>query len=65
VIILNERHLDAVIRKFLDYYHHHRTHRALERDCPVSRPIEAADQGEVIELSLVGGLHHRYTRQAA
>ena len=65
VIILNERHLDAVIREFLDYYHHHRTHRALERDYPVSRPVEAADQGKIIELSLVGGLHHRYTRQAA
>jgi transposase InsO family protein len=65
VIILNERHLDAVIREFLDYYHHHRTQRALERNCPVLRPIEAADQGKIIELSLVGGLHHRYTRQAA
>jgi len=64
VIILNERHLHGVIREYLDYYHHHRTHRALERDCPVSRPIEAADQGKIIELSLVGGLHHRYTRQA-
>jgi transposase InsO family protein len=65
VIISNERHLDTVIREFLDYYHHHRTHRALERACPVSRPNEAADQGKIIELSLVGGLHHRYTRQAA
>jgi transposase InsO family protein len=65
VIILNERHLDEVMREYLDYYHHHRTHRALERDCPVSRPIEAANQGKIIELSLVGGLHHRYTRKAA
>jgi hypothetical protein len=65
VIILNERHLNAVIREFLDYYHFQRTHRALERNCPVSRPIEAADQGQVIESSLVGGLPHRYTRQAA
>jgi transposase InsO family protein len=65
VVILNERHLHGVIREYLDYYHHHRTHQALERDCPVARPIEAADQGKIIELSLVGGLHHRYTRQAA
>jgi transposase InsO family protein len=65
VIILNERHLEEVMREYLGYYHRHRTHRALERDCPVSRPIEAADQGKIIELSLVGGLHHRYTRQAA
>jgi transposase InsO family protein len=65
VIILNERHLQGVIREYLDYYHHHRTHRALDRDCPVPRPVEEAARGEIIELSLVGGLHHRYTRRAA
>jgi Uma2 family endonuclease len=65
VIILSERHLHWVIREFLDDCHHHRTHRALNRDCPVPRPVEEADQGEIIELSLVGGWHHRYTRQAA
>jgi len=58
VIILNERHPEEVMREYLGYYHRHRTHRALERDCPVPRPVEEADQGEIIELSLVGGLHH-------
>ena len=65
MIILNERHLDRVLREYLDYYHRHRTHRALDRDCPVPRPVEEAEQGKVIELPLVGGLHHRYTRRAA
>jgi transposase InsO family protein len=65
VIILNERHLNRVLREYVDYYHRHRTHRALDRDCPVPRPVEEAEQGKVIELPLVGGLHHRYTRQAA
>jgi putative transposase len=64
VIILNERHLHRVIREYLDYYHRYRTHRALKRDCPVPRPVEEADRGKVIELSMVGGLHHRYTRRA-
>ena len=36
-----------------------------DQDCPDPRPTEPADQGNIIELSLVGGLHHRYTRQAA
>jgi putative transposase len=65
VIVFNERHLHAVIRAYLHYYHHHRTHRALARDCPITRPVEGVDQGKIIEVSLVGGLHHRYTRQAA
>jgi transposase InsO family protein len=65
VIILNERHLSRVMREYLDYYHRHRTHRALDRDCPVPRPVEEVDQGKIVEFSLVGGLHHRYTRRAA
>ncbi len=46
-------------------YHTHRTHRSLDRDCPETRPIEYPDQGDVIELPLLGGLHHRYSREAA
>ena len=58
-------HLHGVIQEYLDYYHRHRTHLSLARDCPVSRTVENADEGKVIELPMVGGLHHRYTRQAA
>lgn len=65
VIILNERHLKMVLQEYVEYYHRHRTHLSLERDCPVSRAVESADEGKVIELPMVGGLHHRYTRQAA
>ena len=42
-----------------------RPHRSLEQDCPEPRAVEAPDQGNIIELPLVGGLHHRYARQAA
>ena len=65
MIIFNDRHLKRVLREYLEYYHAHRTHRALELDCPVPRPIEAAERGKIIELPWVGRLHHRYTRQAA
>jgi putative transposase len=65
VIVFNERHLNRVIREYVDYYHRHRTHRAQERDCPVPRKVEAADQGEIVEFPFVGGLHHRYARRAA
>jgi len=33
--------------------------------CPEPRAIELPNQGEIIELPFLGGLHHRYTRQAA
>lgn len=65
VIVLNQQHLDIVLHDYLEYYHRSRTHRSLARDCPIPRPVEDADGGKVIELPLLGGLHHRYTRQAA
>jgi len=65
VIILNERHLRRVLRDYLDYYHRSRTHLGLEKDCPVSRPIELPESGDIHAEPVLGGLHHRYTRRAA
>ena len=65
IVIFGERHLRRVLEQYLDYYHQSRTHRALAQDCPVPRPVMTPDQGSVVEFPLVGGLHHRYTRQAA
>ena len=65
VIILNERHLRRVLRDYLDYYHRSRTHLGLEKDCPVSRPIELPESGDIHAEPVLGVLHHRYTRRAA
>ncbi len=65
IIILNERHLKAILREYFAYYHESRTHLSLERDAPYNREAEPPLMGEIIELDQVGGLHHRYTRQAA
>jgi hypothetical protein len=64
-IVLNEQHLRRRLTQYADYYHHHRPHRALAPDCPEPRAVEPPDQGKILELPLVGGLHHRYARQAA
>ena len=63
VIVLNQRHLRHLLRKYLTYYHRTRTHLALAKDAPESRTIMR--QGEIIAIPQVGGLHHRYERQAA
>ncbi len=65
LIVLNEEHLRRRLTDFVNYYHCHRTHGSLEQDGPEPRAVESPEQGKVIELPLVGGLHHRYTRQAA
>lgn len=66
VIVINEGHLRRLLRAFVaEYYHPSRTHLSLAKDCPDPRRAEPAQSGDVVELPLIGGLHHRYARRAA
>ena len=65
VIVFNVRQIRQILVSYFEYYHKVRPHRSLEHDSPVPRPIESPNCGKVIELPLVGGLHHHYLRQAA
>jgi putative transposase len=66
LIVVNEQHLWRLLRLFVnEYYHPCRTHLSLGKDAPEPRAVEAPETGRVVELPLVGGLHHRYSRRAA
>jgi hypothetical protein len=65
VIVLNEASLRRVLKSYFDYYERSRTHLSLDKDAPVTRPIQPASMGRIVEISQVGGLHHRYERVAA
>jgi putative transposase len=65
VILLGESHLRRTLTRYFHYYHKYRTHLSLEKDAPEPRAIQAANLGDVIEISEVGGLHHHYERRAA
>jgi putative transposase len=65
VIVLNERHFTRLLQSYLEYYHGYRTHRALDMDTPVPRPVQPPELGRVWEVPEVGGLHHHYERIAA
>ena len=66
VIVVREQHLRRLLHRYLDdYYHPCRTHLSLGKDSPAGREVEQPEMGDVIELPIVGGLHHRYTRRAA
>lgn len=65
MIVLGERHLRRILASYVDYYHGARTHLSLYKDTPQGRPTQAREQGRVIELDRVGGLHHQYVRMAA
>ena len=65
VLVLGERHLRRTLRGYFAYYHLARTHLSLAKDAPDVRPVELASAGRIVERPEVGGLHHRYLRQAA
>ena len=65
MIILGANHLRRILSDYLKYYHGSRTHLSLDKDTPAGRMVESAQGGDVIALPMVGGLHHRYMRQAA
>ena len=65
VVVLNETHLRRLLRQYLIYYHRARTHLSLDKDAPEPRLVERLEQSRIVETPMVGGLHHRYTRQAA
>jgi transposase InsO family protein len=65
MIVLGERHLLRAVRSHVTYYNTDRPHMALDRDAPVHRDVEPPDRGRVVTLARVGGLHHRYAREAA
>lgn len=63
IIILNEKHLRAVLTDYIDYYYNvARTHMSLNKDSPVPRPIQT--EGKIVSKPILGGLHHIYTRVA-
>jgi hypothetical protein len=60
IIVLGEMHLRRVLKSYADYYNCFRTHRSLNKDAPVSRPVQRT--GVISSRAILGGLHHRYAR---
>jgi transposase InsO family protein len=65
LIVLSERHAQHLLAEFRDGYNEDRVHLALGKDAPDHRPDEPAELGKVVAFPRLGGLHHRYSRQAA
>ena len=60
LIVFGEQHLRRVLRSYALYYNDIRTHRSLNKDAPLSRPVQRV--GRIVPRALVGGLHHQYVR---
>jgi transposase InsO family protein len=60
MIVFNEKHLRRILSKYASYYNEVRTHLALGKDAPRTRPVERS--GDIVAQPILGGLHHRYAR---
>ncbi|MEH2471080.1 hypothetical protein V1281_007733 [Nitrobacteraceae bacterium AZCC 2161] len=60
IIVLGEMHLRRVLKSYADYYNCVRTHRSLNKDAPLSRPVQRT--GVISSRAILGGLHHHYAR---
>src|SRR5512140_161009 len=60
LVVLGEAHLRRILRVYARYYNDIRTHRSLDKDAPVSRPVQRT--GIISSHAILGGLHHHYVR---
>ena len=65
VIVVNAAGLHRLLTGYITYYMQSRTHLALAKDTPISRPVMPSSVGRIVVTPHVGGLHHRYDRAAA
>ena len=65
VIVLGPGHLKRVVTQYVDYYNSVRTHLSLCKDSPERRPVHHSNEGRIVGLKKVGGLHHQHVRKAA
>jgi hypothetical protein len=49
--VLNAQHLQRVLHAYVAYSYHWRTHRSLERDAPVTRPVQGPERGCVHKVA--------------
>jgi putative transposase len=68
-LIVGRRHLEQVLRVFVDHYNTHRPHRALDlrppnAERPTPRLVHAAERGPVQRRDRLGGLIHEYSLAA-
>jgi transposase InsO family protein len=59
-LVLGEGHLRRILQAYARYYNDIRTHRSLDKDAPVSRPVQRI--GSINSQGILGGLHHHYVR---
>jgi putative transposase len=64
LLVVNELHLQHVLKEYVLYYNSRRTHQGLGQQCPV--PVDPVPrEGLVQRRDILGGILHDYYRQVA
>jgi transposase InsO family protein len=58
VVVVSERHRQAVLTEFIRFYNQERPHRTLRLETP--EPIDRPTTGSIRASPVLGGLHHVY-----
>ena len=65
LLIHSRRHLDRVMKEWVEHYNRARPHRALGLATPVADPALESVSGAILCNERLGGLLHEYSRAAA
>jgi putative transposase len=61
----HEAHLRHVLTEYFEYYNRYRVHQSLEMETPDGRNVQTPEEGIIVAVPHVNGLHHHYERKAA
>ena len=66
ILIINRRHLTALLTEYVAHFNHHRPHRALDQAAPLKSlpPPASPSQLQLRRRDLLGGLIHEYAQVA-
>ncbi len=59
-VVLDETYPRRILRACAGYYNDIRTHQSLDKDAPISRPVQRT--GIISSHAILGGRHHHYVR---
>jgi len=65
LLIVGQRHLERVLREYVEHYNAARPHRALQLRAPLARGRPVSAVGALVRRDRLGGLIHEYERLAA
>jgi putative transposase len=65
LLVVGQRHLERVLREYVEHYNAARPHQALGLTTPLGRGQPAGQAGDIVRRDRLGGLIHEYERKAA